>query len=518
MHGLRSTRFGFGLSFWLGTAAAFAACNGDDDGKGGQAEPPPFEASYAPASCAFEVPEGAKVQCGTLTVPENYFEPKGKMLKLAVARYQSTSAAPAKDPLVYLSGGPGGGGLDEVASLFGSFQPALAQREVIVIDQRGTGYSKPYLDCPELDSVSTEAEGLSALKDCKARLTKSGVDPAQYNTLNNARDLKALREALEIAQWNPLGTSYGTRLVLEMMRIDAEGTRSAILDSTLPPDVDNLAETPRALQDSLEAVFAACAKSPSCSMDSPNLEARFYALLTRLNDAPVHVDLDSAFLTVSGDDLVGLVHMMLYDAEAATYLPAIVDSLESGDTSILGYLLQASGAEGGDDGMATAMYLSVICAEWAPMTSQDKVAEAAKGVHAELVAALGVPSLLEACEVWDVPAPAAVQFEPIESDIPTLVLAGAIDPATPPRWGKHASETLSHGHYSLFQGMSHGVITSECGAQFAADFIAKPSAVQDPVCDARDLPLFAATAVANEKSRSREHLTLRHRRPLPWQR
>jgi pimeloyl-ACP methyl ester carboxylesterase len=522
MDGHWSARFGLCLSFLLGATGALAACGGDDDGDGkdpGQEQHPTFHATFASRSCPFELPEGAKVQCGTLTVPENYAQPKGKTIALAVARYQSTSATPARDPLVYLSGGPGGGGLDEVASFFSSFQPTLEQRDVIAIDQRGTGYSEPVLDCPELDGADEEADGLKALVRCKERLIDAGVDPAQYNTLNNARDLKALREALKIAQWNPLGTSYGTRLVLEMMRIDAAGTRSAILDSTLPPDVDNLAETPLALQESLEAVFDACAKSAACSADNPNLEARFFALLEQLNQEPVQLELESSSLTVSGDDLAGLMHSMLYDAEAATYLPQIVSSLESGDTGLLTFLMEAAGGEGGDDGMALAMYLSVICAEWAPLTTLEKVAQAAEKVHPELVAALDVPTLLKACQVWDVPAAGPAEFEPIESAIPTLVLSGAIDPATPPRWGKHAAETLSQVHYSLFQSMSHGVITSDCGARFAADFVAKPSAVEDPVCDAHDLPLFAAGADSlNEKSRAPVLPRLRHRRPLPWQR
>jgi pimeloyl-ACP methyl ester carboxylesterase len=454
------------------------------------------------------------MECGTLTVPEDYARPHGKTIELSVARVASASEEPAKDPLVYLSGGPGSGGIVEGFYLLGSLYPTLKTRDVILIDQRGTGFSKPALDCPEVSGISDEDSGLRALAACRKRWTERGVDLAQYRSENSARDLRALREALHIRTWNPLGTSYGTRLALELMRVDPEGTRTAILDSTLPPDVDNLAETPAALEESIEAVFRDCAAAPACRERYPELEARFFALLGRLDDSPLRVELEHRTLVLSGTSFARLVHALLYDVKAAAFLPALVNALERGDLTLL--LFMFGGGENTVDGTAVAMYLSVICAEWTPMTDARELAARTARVHPSLVAALDVEGLLRACEVWNVPVVQSAQFDPVISQIPALVLAGAIDPATPPRWGEHATRTLAHSHFSLFKGQSHGVILSECGAEFAAAFIAEPGAVKDPSCDARDLPLFAQERAEQDKSRARALLTLRHRPALPW--
>ena len=111
-----------------------------------QPDAPRFEA----ADCPFDEPLGQDVECGYLIVPEDRAQPDGKTIRLAVARFRSDSAKPAPDPIVYLEGGPGGSPLRALIPQFGVlFAPLLEKRDLILIDQRGTGYSQSALDCPE---------------------------------------------------------------------------------------------------------------------------------------------------------------------------------------------------------------------------------------------------------------------------------------------------------------------------------------------------------------------------------
>jgi pimeloyl-ACP methyl ester carboxylesterase len=193
-----------------------------------------------------DVPPG--VQCGYLTVLENRAKPDGRRIRIFVMRAPAVSATPKPDPIVYLSGGPGGAGSFEVA--FMVKHGLNADREVIFVDQRGTHRADPLLACPEweqflFDSVSlpfaaesTTVADAAALKECHDRLVATGVDLAAYNSTENAVDIADLKAALGIDRWNVYGVSYGSRLALIVLRDHPQGIRSVVLDSVSPPTVN----------------------------------------------------------------------------------------------------------------------------------------------------------------------------------------------------------------------------------------------------------------------------------------
>lgn len=188
---------------------------------------------------------GSDFDCGYLTVPQNREEPDGPTVRLAVARIGATAATPAPDPIVYLTGGPGGSALlSAVQRVENGWN---SDREVIFFDQRGTWKSDPLLACPEVDAFMAEWVGLDttdpatakrsgeAVRACRDRITAEGWDPADFNTTQNAADLADLRTALGIDEWNLYGVSYGTDLALQTLRDHPEGIRSVVLDSVVPP-------------------------------------------------------------------------------------------------------------------------------------------------------------------------------------------------------------------------------------------------------------------------------------------
>jgi pimeloyl-ACP methyl ester carboxylesterase len=487
MHGARISRLVSSFPLLLGAAAGLPGCDPDD--KKQDEKPGVFEAEFTANACPFAAPDGLKVTCGTLTTLENYAKPQGELVELAVARFASTSAAPAKDPIVYLSGGPGGAGIEEVRALFDSFEPMLRERDVIAIDQRGTGQSKPLLGCHEVSAAETDEQGFAALATCKKRMTDAGIDLSQYNTANNARDLQELRKALGLKSWNAMGTSYGTRLVLELMRLDEAGLRAVVLDSTAPPDVDNLSETLPAFQRSLHIVLEACAQDAACNQDFPDLEERFYRLAAELNQTPFVAELEGETVSLDGNELVSTVHSMLYSTSEAQNIPSLIVALEQRlPETLYGFLAGGAPDASSEESFSTGMYLSVICAEWAPMATAENLAAAKSAVRPEVATGLDVDALLKVCEAWDVPSAPKSQYEPVQSDLPTLILAGDIDPATPPSWGERAKRTLPNAHFSLFKSESHGVFTGACGAEFVAEFLSAPMSVVDPTCEERTAP------------------------------
>ena len=177
------------------------------------------------SECQFQIPQGQTAECGHLVVPEDRTNSDGPTITLPFAVFKSRSDNPAPDPIVYLAGGPGEKALESVPLIFDHFfTPFLADRDVIVFDQRGAGFSDPALDCPEyqkmaldtLDqdlSVEEEASlSTEAISDCHDRLLADGANLAAYTTAENAADLSDLRQVLGYEEWNLYGGSYGTKL------------------------------------------------------------------------------------------------------------------------------------------------------------------------------------------------------------------------------------------------------------------------------------------------------------------
>src|SRR6188768_1772129 len=384
-------------------------------------------------SCPVELPQGVNARCGKLQVPEDYAKPGGQKLQLQVAIFESTSAAPAKDPLVYLSGGPGAAAVSGVATVAAGLGAILAERDMIVLDQRGTGFSSPALTCPELEAVTDAVGAISATTACHDRFAEQGVELGQYNTENDARDVRALRRALDLSSIDLLGTSYGTRLALELMRQEPYSLRAVALDSTLAPDLDALAQVAAAAERSFKQVFAACADDPMCSTAVPGLERRFYQLVATLNDKPITLKQGDAEVTLDGTRLVQLLGTLLYDMNGILLIPSIIAEAESGvTTSIEKFGLLNANAEAG---VAAGMNLSVVCAEYAPLTSQAQIAAAEGKVRPEIASVWNSQKYLAACPIWSVPPAPSAMSKPVKSDVRTLLLAGTFDPSTPPSWG-----------------------------------------------------------------------------------
>jgi pimeloyl-ACP methyl ester carboxylesterase len=459
---------------------------------------PRFEAAPCP------VPAPDTVECGHLIVPEDHAKPEGRTLRLAIAILPSHSEAPAPDPVVYLEGGPGGSALSGLefwlTSLF------LDDRDLILLEQRGTRYAEPSLDCPELDQAYIDnwldvqsdeeetAREVQAARQCRNRLRSEGVNLAAYNSAASAADLEALRLVLGFEEWNLYGISYGTRLALTLMRDHPTGIRSVVLDSVYPPPEDSFEVLLPNLERVFGKLFEDCASDLRCRAAYPDLESSLYDLVERTNEQPIHTPArhpetgEVLPLLSDGRDLVGELFLAFYDSSLIPFLPLVIDQVGQGNTDVLEPLTELSLQT--FVGISEGMHYSVQCYEEEPFNDPAAIAAAAESIPPQL-RAFSYDATHQICGIWGSGEPDPVETQPVYSDIPTLILAGEYDPITPPRSGRLAAETLSQSLFYEFPGLGHGVTASACPASIASAFVADPTSEPDTSCiDELDRPDF----------------------------
>lgn len=447
-----------------------------------QANPPPstFQTAPCPFKPAAGVVEGKAVVCGYLTVPADHSRPQGPTIRLAVAIFKSSYSHPAPDPVLVLQGGPG----TPLLAYDGPYYtPATipnvwpGDRDLILLDQRGVGYSQPSLGC----------QANETLQACHDRLIRQGINLDDYTTIQNAEDVHDLVRALGYHQVNLYGVSYGTRLALTVMRLFPSDIRSVVLDSTSPPQVDVDTGSPAATQRAFDTLFRGCAAQTYCNQHYPHLQAVFTRLVSDLNQHPASVQGTDPQTgkqvrgVLTGDDVIGGLRNALYDTALIPKLPKLIYQFANHDYSQAAAVSGSATAAQGSD--SVGMKVSVWCSE-SILTPQSMPA-AVQMVEPETrhYVLTVLQSGYATCQLWHVQPVPATQRQPVTSAIPTLILAGEYDPATPPAYGKLVAQTLSRSYFFLFPGTGHVVVgTNSCATSMFQAFVDFPNQVPDSTC------------------------------------
>jgi pimeloyl-ACP methyl ester carboxylesterase len=452
---------------------------------------------FAPSDCPFDMPSGENLRCGYVSVPETRGGNDGRLVHLAVVVIPSRSSSPLPDPVVYLSGGPGDTAVGDLASWLN--YPLRDRRDIILFDQRGTGFSQPHLGCPEMNEVDDDADEdamFDAARACRNRLARSGINLAAYNSAASAADLHAVRQALGYVEWNLIGVSYGTRLALTAMRDYPQGIRSVVLDSVYPPNANAYSEQPLHIANAIEGMLAGCAAQAACNRAYPDLRDKFYELLEYLEESPVEFDDD---WVLDAQALLDDLTQALYDSGAILFMPYALDEAYYENYDPLIELL--SEEEFDDDFVddedwyfeddaedlfdSEGAYYSVECYESVYFGDLDDAWELVADFPAVLAEILywDLEGLYQICDIWDLPAPDARESEAVRSDIPTLLLAGEYDPVTPPAWAHLAARTLSRSYVFVAPAAGHALIDlNDCTMQMIIDFINNPQRSPDGSC------------------------------------
>jgi pimeloyl-ACP methyl ester carboxylesterase len=453
--------------------------------------------AYESAACQFDVPDGYEVECGYLTVPEDRSRPGDGTIRLHVGVFKSRSPTPAPDPVIHLVGGPGGSLLDAIPyHTVGILDGVLETRDYIVFDQRGTHYASPTLDCPGYGDLMRELaeQGLGRaewderetefLLSCHDDLIEQGIDLSAYNSAQNAADVEDLRVALGYDRVNLYGVSYGSRLALTIMRDYPAKVRSVIIDSVYPPQVAIEHSISASAMRAFHKIFEDCAADQYCSTTYPDLQATFYRAFDELNANPAQIVVDGTTVTVNGYHLIDLVFGMQYIKDAIPWIPAAITSIDRGNLQTLAPVFENKFS----DEISQGMYYSIQCHEEVAFESYEQAQALAVDVTAPFRENYVSPTIYTLCESWQSGVADPIENEPVVSDIPTLVLAGAYDAVTPAAYGRLAAETLSESFFFEFPGVGHGVVRSnDCALEIALRFLDDPTTEPEASCIG-DLP------------------------------
>lgn len=414
-------------------------------------------------------------RCGSVAVPEDRGKTGGRTLTIHVAVLPANTLSPRGDPLVLLAGGPG-----QAASALAPFAARLHEirrtRDVVLVDQRGTGRSSP-LTCAAYsdDGVRESALELDPrprAAACADELAKAGVDASQYTTAAFVADLEAVRIALGAPQWNLWGGSYGTRVALEYLRRHPDRVRTVALDGVAPPDMKISLDLWTTRERALDVLFERCRATPACAKAMPDPAATLGAIEHDLGARGREVSLvdpatgETRRVPASIDLVIALLQPLLYAPETSALIPVMLERAREGDFAPLA---AGAGAFSVDlvQQMNIPLHYSVTCAEDVPRVTAALRAQALAGLRSARLAnmALGV------CEVWPKGTAPDDAFTPMVSDVPALLLSGGLDPVTPPANGEEVARTLSNHRHIVAPGYAHIVSPHACGPRLLAAFV-----------------------------------------------
>jgi len=460
---------------------------------------PQSPASLALSEC--RLPKLAtSARCGTLSVPEDRSRPDGRRIDVFVAVLAANNLSPQPDPLVILAGGPGQAA-SQLAPLALRLNDVRRNRDIVLIDQRGTGRSSP-LRCKAFEprddiESSFDMDSANRAKDCLRELEAAGVDPRQYTTEAWVADIDAVRAALGYPKVNLWGGSYGTRVALEYLRRHPERVRTMVLDGVTPPEVAVPRDVWPARERALDAIVADCSDSPSCRDHHPNAGANLRSLEEDLGTMGRRVEFQDPrtgrthTMTMTFDRVLAALHALTYAPEGAALVPEIIDRARAGD---FGPLLAAAQGSMGDinEQLSPALHYSVLCSEDAPRISAGDRERLARSRSRSLAA-----SMLEVCALWPSGPPPADTTEVPSSDVPALLLSGGLDPVTPPSFADGVARKLAGSRHVVVSGYGHIVSPSVCVPKLITEFVesADVSRISPPCVDflgkTRRPPLWA---------------------------
>lgn len=450
--------------------------------------PPRFEASACTG-----IPDIATVlprlRCGTVRVPRDHADSGGPTYALAVVVIRSDHQPARPDPVVYISGGPGAP--LTVYTAYQATNPYAADRDLILVDQRGTGRSEPRL-CPDrqIDLVtamlgvvtdptpSALAADRAAHAACRDEFTANGIDLNGFGTAATVEDFEWVRRALGVTTWDVIGESYGTTVAMTLLAHHPDTVRSAVLDSLNPPDAFFGMPWSQRVAHARDAFLAACQADTSCSAATPDLPAAYRQALTRLaHDVPLiplpknlHVTGDRVRLTPSlFEEVVG---RLVYYPPTHAELPHLITATNDGDFKPVGSALVTllSGAERDSH---EAPFDAVECRD------RPRWREPAGPDASPLDLGLIPPGV---CAAWSALGPEPEV--PRDTAVPTLILAGRFDPNITPDQSRGVAAWLGpKAHWILFAGIGHSVRHfSPCAQTLVAAFIDDPDRKLDATC------------------------------------
>jgi pimeloyl-ACP methyl ester carboxylesterase len=423
------------------------------------------------------IPSPAK--CGTFEVYENRATKKGRKISLNILLLPATGAKREPDPLVYFAGGPGSAATEDAIGFAPEFAKIREHRDLLFVDQRGTGKSHP-LNCvffnpDDLQSYLGYFFPLEDVRKCRPQL-EAKADLKLYTTDIAIDDMDEVRAALGYEKLNLFGGSYGTRAALTYLKRYPRHVRTATLQGVAPANAYMPADFPLHIERALSGVIAECAADEACNKAFPNLKEEAKALLDQLIKAPVEVEVEKpkskerVKVKLSRDLMAEAIRYMLYSPVPASRVPLIIHLAAQGNfvpltQTALQYRKFLVGAD------SNGMYLSVTCAEDLPWI---KPGEGERMAANTFLGDYRLRQQREACALWPRGEVKRDYAKPVRSDVPVLILTGEWDPVTPPSNGDAIAKGLKNSLHIVVPHGAHGLGGLEnidCILRLTAEFV-----------------------------------------------
>jgi pimeloyl-ACP methyl ester carboxylesterase len=416
----------------------------------------------------------ASARCGSYEVAEDPSNPDGRKISLNIAMAPATGKTTEADPVFFFAGGPGQAASETWVMLRSTLNKIRKKRDIVMIDQRGTGKSNK-LDCKseieedlnqeiDLDLIRTET------KKCLAQLDG---DPRFYTTTIAMGDYNRVREAMGYESINIMGVSYGTRSAQVYLRLFPETVRTVTLDSVVPMQLPLGQEHALMLDRSVRTVLGDCEKDETCNELFPRHAQELNTLFNQLRDQPQQITIinpvsgEPQDMRLTADTLGVAIRFLSYASETQALIPLLVhEALSSGDLTRLASqaILVMTGLS---EMLAHGMELSVICSEDYPF--MDLTADYGETLMGNLF--LEIVELQ--CNVWPRGEVADNFHQAVKSDLPVLLMSGERDPVTPPLYAAQAAETFPNSLNLVARGQAHSVMKNICLRDITTEFIDK---------------------------------------------
>ncbi len=421
---------------------------------------------------------GIKARCGRFPRPEDPSNSDSPILELRVAIVPALSLEPESDPFVPIAGGPGQSTIEFYASLYDAFEDVRRTRDIVLLDQRGTGESAP-MECGVGEDV---VEGLF-LREQTVELTQECIDvlphdPRFFTTSVAVADLEALREALGYTQFNIYGISYGSRVAQHFLRQYPASTRTMIIDGVAAPQIALGPGIAIEAQNALDAIFDRCAEDIACNERFPDTRNEFDVLRDALAEAPMTFSMPNPVTGRSeevrfGDtEMSGALHLLSYHPSTTALIPLLIDEAINGNFQPLAAQFRMV-SDSMSDAINIGMHNSVICTEDAPYFEDENVSR--DDLEATYMGPLQVDALHAMCAVWPQGVMDDGFKEPVASDLPVLLLSGQDDPITPPAYADLAAVDLGNALHLTGKRQGHGMAPRGCTPRIIGDFVESAS-------------------------------------------
>ncbi len=414
----------------------------------------------------------AKARCGTFEVAENPAEPAGRRITLKVAVAPATGKSTEDDPLFFFAGGPGQAASETWVILQPILNKIRKSRDIVMIDQRGTGGSNKLACESDADQDLNQEIDWDLIRiETENCLANIDGDPRMYTTSIAMGDYNLVREAMGYDKINIMGVSYGTRAAQVYLRLFPQTVRTVTLDSVIPMQLALGQEHAPMLDRAVETVFADCAADDTCNSLYPHHTEELKALFVQLRNQPRQITIINPVsgqpqdMLLSADTLAVAIRFLSYASETQALIPLLVhEALSSGDLGRLASqaILVMTGL---NEMLSKGMELSVLCAEDYPFIDMNA------DYSSSLMGNIFLEIIDLQCKVWPHGEVPDGFHQPVVSDVPVLLMSGERDPVTPPHYAAQTAETFPNSVNLVARGQSHSVMGNICLRDITTAFI-----------------------------------------------